>query len=155
MPKILTPDFDKTEMIDIRKYNSEALWKSQKGEEPFEYEDEEDPVLIEVGYIPAWKRTEFQVADAGIIGTGKAGELDEERLTRMYEVAREVVRWGVRGHNIENVPFASCPLVSRDKEYRLAAENIIDLYEHHDWLLGLKAAIMEYNSLDSEKKRQS
>ncbi len=77
----------------------------------------------------------------------------EERLTDL-DIAREFVRWGVKGDTLDHGMEWETETY-RGKEYKVCPASVIDVYEYNEWLQPLYVAIMKFNSLDAEKKRQS
>jgi hypothetical protein len=158
--QILVPFSDATLKVDI---NNEWM-KAQ--DLPSEPSDKNPQILI--GYIPPSKKAEL-MHRSGDVWRGnsiKTGGTEEEARAQIEavpgsvwegndEVAREWVRWGVRGHDCMPVPYAGAKESYRGKDRPVASPDMVELYEANGWLYVLARLVREFNTLDAEKKRPS
>lgn len=119
------------------------------------------PAIIKIGYMPASQRTELETKRSVVLH--KANEqtfwdLSYDERLEVTENDRDWCKWGVKGHDIKDgdgndIDYQSKGHDYRGKNYKLAAPETIDLYEHNEWLHLIRDKVVEYNHLGESKKK--
>jgi hypothetical protein len=143
--QILVPFSDATQKVDII---HEWMRVQKLPSEP----NEKNPQIV-IGYIPPSKKAELLHRLSDAWKGKKVEDVTGADLEVNDEIAREYVRWGVRGHEGFPVPYSGAKESYRGKDRPVCTQDMVELYEANGWLHVLSKAIHAYNSLDAEKKR--
>lgn len=109
---------------------------------------------ITIGYMPPAKKTELIHRWHVLTRKKDLDQATEEDLIANEEIAREFCKWGVKGH--ANIPkdFELQKIRWNGKEYDIASDLMVAIYEANQWHHIIKNAVIKYNTLqDSKKKR--
>lgn len=122
---------------------------------------DEDPVVT-IGYLPPPKMTEIRnqrFVNSRDARGHELSKLPADFLNRSAVIARELLRWGVRGHkNISGVSYEGDTERINGIDYPVATWETVYLYErlsdglYFHWIAN---TIDAFNTLDESKKKQS
>lgn len=112
----------------------------------------EDEPRISIGFLPPARVSELHHRAMELFRGKEAGALTAVDMDASADLAREWIRWGVRGHQGMPFPFEATPAVWRGKERPLVADSTLEQYEHNGWLPTLERLVIQHNTLSEEKK---
>jgi len=128
-----------------------------------QYKPSDDMPVIVIGYIPAPKLAYLRNASAEMSreereteGKGKGKKpkpLTAKQLDALVDLNREFLQWGVKGHrNFEGYPWRTKTASAGGREYEIASDDCVEIYEQMGLLNTVSAAVAKFNFLDAKKK---
>ena len=179
MTQVIVPDLNATEDLDVARLQIEdgvavasallAVAKTDAERETREqdladaealleaYQPGDDMPVIVIGYIPAPKRAYLVNAAAEASRSAVDGKpLTTAQMNAITDASREWLQWGVKGHrNLSGYPWNTKPASAGGREYKIAADDVVELYEQMELLHSLSDAVAKFNILDAKKKMKS
>jgi hypothetical protein len=140
--KITQEDFDAAKAAHLARLNEQL--------EAYTASTDPKP-SITIGYISPSKMT--AIDNARFAASQNKTDV-EGMLNALSDSTREMVRWGVRGHDIEHAPFKSHLAKWRGQDHAVATDDMLDIYERNGWLHAISGAIQIYNRLGDSKKKK-
>jgi hypothetical protein len=107
---------------------------------------------ISIGFLPPAKVSELHHRAMELFRGKDSATLTAVDMDASEDLAREWIRWGVRGHQGMPFPFEATPATWRGKERSLVADSTLEQYEHNGWLPTLERMVIQHNTLSEEKK---
>jgi hypothetical protein len=120
------------------------------------YKPEPDNPRVVIGYIPPRKLTSLRHAQYVVNRQQLEAETaTREQLDGLDDIAREYLRWGIKGHSGLGCDFEQEKEKAGPREYDVATWEMVDIYEGIEMLQDLFHEVMAYNSLAEKKRKQS
>lgn len=113
------------------------------------------PVFV-VRFLPPGLVVDFDMQRAATTrGVNFDEPLSLEVTRELYRISKSEIRWGVVGiYNCDDVVYESEVDTYEGVSYDVASRPVMDFIERNRWVHILRDAIMRYNVVGEEKKRQ-
>lgn len=133
---------------------SDARDAAQAALDAFEQSDDDPTVTIR--YIPPRMFSSIRHAYTfALRGVQDIKNATRQDLDAFDEVQREVVRWGVAGHDHLGCQYESEQVKAGPVKYDTSTWEMVEVYEGIGMLRALAARVIDYNTLQEAEKKTS